>query len=95
MIATFSFVPEEESAMVKQALKIFENASGQMINYQKSSILFSANASASCRQSICNSLGVPKTMNQGKYLGLPSLIGKNKTQIFSFVKDKAWSRMQG
>ena len=29
------------------------------------------------------------------YLGLPSLIGKNKKDVFSFIKDKAWQRIQG
>ena len=35
------------------------------------------------------------TTDHGCYLGLPSLIGKNKKAIFSFVKDKAWRQIQG
>ena len=35
------------------------------------------------------------TTDHGCYLGLPSLIGKNKKVIFSFVKDKAWRKIQG
>ena len=38
---------------------------------------------------------VSRTMDHGKYLGLPSLIGKNKKDVFSFIKDKAWQWIQG
>lgn len=30
-----------------------------------------------------------------KYLGLPTIIEKSKTQVFSFVKDHVWKRLKG
>ena len=47
------------------------------------------------QEKITDYLQVPITQNHGKYLGLPSLIGKNKKAIFSFIKDKVWLRFQG
>ena len=44
---------------------------------------------------LCNFLCVRATKDHESYLGLPSLIRKNKKAIFSFIKDKAWHRMQG
>lgn len=47
------------------------------------------------RQDIYNSIQVNENFNQGKHLGLPSFIGKNKYQISSYVKDKVWSKVNG
>lgn len=30
-----------------------------------------------------------------KYLGLPTIVGKSKTQIFGFVKDRVWKKLKG
>ena len=31
--------------------------------------------------------------NHGNYLGAPSLIGRKKSDVFDFVKEKMWKRM--
>ncbi|XP_073152775.1 uncharacterized protein [Henckelia pumila] len=85
----------EECNTVKECLRIYEVASGHKVNFDKSSISFSANVPSHMKNSICENLEVAYTTNHAHYLGLPSLIGRNKTEIFTFVKEKAWSRMQG
>lgn len=86
---------EQECYRLKECLDLYEKASGQKINFQKSSITFSSSVNEDTRSLVCDFLQVQETSNNGKYLGLPSLVGRNKSQIFSYVKDKVWSRIQG
>ena len=65
-----------------------------MINFQKLSISFSHNLSNDFKEAISSFLQVFMTEDHGKYLGLPSFVGKNKKAIFSFLKNKAWQRIQ-
>lgn len=51
--------------------------------------------SSETKHKIVDILGVDYTTNHGNYLGLPLLIGRSKTDIFDFLKDKAWSQMNG
>ncbi|XP_073121019.1 uncharacterized protein [Henckelia pumila] len=72
-----------------------QRTSGQKVNFDKSSISSSANVSNELKNTLCEVLGVNYTTNHGKYLGLPSLIGRNKREVFDFIKEKAWGRMNG
>ena len=40
-------------------------------------------------------LGVPKIIQYEKYLGLPSLIGRNKKASFNYIKERVWKKLQG
>lgn len=75
-----------EVTTLKHILDTYEAASGQAINYQKSSIAFSRNTDITCRNNIIHLLGVVESMGQGRYLGLPSMVGRDKKSIFSFIK---------
>lgn len=59
-------------------LSLYEIASGQAVNLQKSKIYFNKNTSQQDRDSIANMMGVAVTLGTGKYLGLPSMVGWNK-----------------
>ena len=37
-------------------------------------------------------LGIRAPLGQGKYLGLPSLIGRKKREVFSFLREKVWQK---
>lgn len=39
-------------------------------------------------------LQVRITSNSSNYLGLPSYVGRNKEEVFRYVKEKLWNRMQ-
>lgn len=39
-------------------------------------------------------LGVRNSLNMGRYLGLPSLVGREKQHIFNYVKDRLWQKLQ-
>ena len=40
-------------------------------------------------------LGFSSPLKTGRYVGLPSLIGKFKKAIFGFLKERLWKRLQG
>ena len=67
-----------ECNRIKECLEIYEKASRQFINFQKSSISFSRNVNEQIKEEICNFLHVTSTENHGSYLGFPSLVGKKK-----------------
>ncbi|XP_012072698.1 uncharacterized protein LOC105634449 [Jatropha curcas] len=68
-------------------------AFGQMINYSISSIAFSTNAQVDFRHSICFILGVVKKENLCTYLGIPSVVGRNRKEVFGYLKDRVWSKL--
>ena len=37
--------------------------------------------------------GIPTAQRYDKYLGLPTLVGKSRTQAFKSIKDKVWRRL--
>ncbi|XP_024042737.1 uncharacterized protein LOC127899877 [Citrus sinensis] len=65
------------------------------VNYAKSSISFSMNVKEDIVQQICSILGVTATSNHGPYLGLPSHIGRKRSDVFHFVKETVWKKLQG
>ena len=86
---------EEETRVIHRILELYESYSGQAINLQKSSIMFSSNVRTDKQKVLSAMLGVTNGINTGKYLGLPSLIGRSKRATFSYIKDTIWKRIQG
>lgn len=83
-----------EVSSLKNILQTYEEASGRAINLNKSAIAFSKNVSSSLKLDISNLLGVFTTIGEGKYLGLPSMVGRTKKAIFSYIKDRIWRKIQ-
>ena len=76
-------------------LMLYERELGEAINFQKSGIFFSTNVSTNSRDLVTSILGVQSHLNIGRYLGLSSLIGKSKREVFGLLKDRLRSRTQG
>ncbi|XP_060968346.1 uncharacterized protein LOC133035920 [Cannabis sativa] len=85
---------EREVANIQHMLDVFAKASGQQVNFAKSSVFFSSNTSSHMWQTICNRMGIREADEKSKYLGLPSTIGRNKIAAFSYVVDKVHKRVQ-
>ncbi|MCH80360.1 replication protein A 70 kDa dna-binding subunit, partial [Trifolium medium] len=82
-----------EANVMKNILSLYESASGQAINLQKSEFYCSRNVSAEVREAIASQLGVTQVLGTGKYLGLPSMIGRSKKSTFKFIKDRIWRKI--
>ncbi|XP_074373956.1 uncharacterized protein LOC141714331 [Apium graveolens] len=74
----------DEAREIKNLLNLYENMSGQAINYHKSSVFFSSNVRRDKKQEITDILGVANDLSGSHYLGLPSLVGRSKKSVFSF-----------
>lgn len=79
-----------EILFLKSILLLYEQASGHKINYNKSALC----VNPSMKVSVSDLLGVPIVENFSKYLGLPTLVGKNKKQAFGSVRDKVWQKIR-
>jgi hypothetical protein len=76
-----------------QILRTYANASSQEINLAKAEVFFSCNMSRATQEDLSRILGVQLVSGTGKYLGLPSMIGRSKTATFSFIKDRIWKKI--
>lgn len=85
----------ESAAAVNAILQAYEEASGQVINREKSSILFSKNCSRRLKESILLAFGLRAEGQGGKYLGLPTYIGLDRAKAFAYIKEKIWKRIVG
>ena len=65
------------------------------MNMDKTALFFSGLVDEGSRQIIKDILGVLEEYNHGKYLGLPSLIGRRKKASFNYIKERVWRKLQG
>ncbi|CAM8999905.1 unnamed protein product [Rhodiola kirilowii] len=81
--------------MLKKILEDYEYLSGQKINLSKSEAFFSPNVQQECREQLGGILGIASVQHHSKYLGLPLAVGQRKSDIFRYIIDKVWSRVNG
>ena len=91
----FCKAQKEECHTILRILKEYEKASGQLINFDKSSIQFGHKIEESVRQELRDILGIQNLGGMGTYLGLPESLGGSKIQVFVFVQDRLNNRVNG
>ncbi|XP_026430302.1 uncharacterized protein LOC113326839 [Papaver somniferum] len=69
-----------------QVLQDFSSPFGQVINFDKSSILFSNNMDPVVCDSLSNILGIQPMSKNEKYLGYPLIIGRSKVKAFEDIQ---------
>ena len=74
-----------EASLIKHLLAVYCQAFGQVVNFNKSSISFSANVLDGVIRQVCDTLMVTDTTNHGAYHGLPSYIGRKKKRKSSAI----------
>ncbi|GMI73050.1 hypothetical protein HRI_000974300 [Hibiscus trionum] len=76
------------ASVLRDVLTDYEMCSGQCINYEKSGLFFSANVGEDTRQDVARILRIRNAINPEKYLGLPTVVGRNKKQAFFGLRDR-------
>ena len=74
-------------------LQLYEAALGQKINVDKSLVFFNNNTLNDRRCEVQNMLGLMQDTRHKKYLGLPSIIGKSKVEIFAEIKERVEKKL--
>ncbi|XP_030970164.1 uncharacterized protein LOC126728195 [Quercus robur] len=85
----------KECDELQRLLAVYEKASGQQLNRTKTSLFFSSNTSRDVQEEIKNWFGAQIIKQHEKYLGLPSLVGKNKRTTFNAIKEKLGKVLAG
>uniref|UniRef100_A0A803PJH0 Reverse transcriptase domain-containing protein n=1 Tax=Cannabis sativa TaxID=3483 RepID=A0A803PJH0_CANSA len=73
---------------LQEVFDVYSKASGQAINFAKSSILFSPNTLSDIRATLFNAFNLEDRPFICKYLGLPKCLSRSKYHSFAFLKDR-------
>ena len=91
----FCGAKSQECHKLVKILQKYEAASGQKISTNNSSIFFGHNTAHEARTDILEILRPMQDSRPNKYLGLPSVIGKSKNQVFAEIKEKVGKKLAG
>lgn len=80
---------------LKAILDTYCQNSGQKISEAKSSIFFSGNTAVEDKAAVCGSLDIMTEALNDKYLGLPAMIGVDKSDCFRHLIDRVNNRING
>ena len=80
---------------LQQVLEIYCDNSGQMVSLGKSSIYFSPNTNMQTRDEICHHLNITNQALSDKYLGLPALVGADRSDCFKHFCEKIKKLLKG
>jgi hypothetical protein len=85
----------DNAGCLKHILDDYCQASGQLVSTAKSSIFFSPNTAVEERATICTILDIMTEALNDKYLGLPAMVGVDRTDSFQFLVDRVCKRISG
>ncbi|KAG7583258.1 Reverse transcriptase domain [Arabidopsis suecica] len=78
-----------------KCLRLYGQASGQEINFQKSAITFGKKLDPYMKRLIGLYTGIEQEGGSGKYLGLPECLSGSKRDLLGFITDRLKSRLSG
>ena len=85
----------EECNALQKILPVYEKASGQQLNRTKTSLFFSSNTPEEVKEEIKNRVRAQVIQQHEKFLGLPSLAGRNKWNSYKEIKERLGKKLAG
>ena len=80
---------------VKQVLDHYCANFGQLVSDAKCSIYFSPNVNVQLKGDICSELNIMTEAISDKYLGLPAMVGVDKSESFLYLLERIIARLEG
>lgn len=80
---------------LRRILSDYCKASGQLVSEDKSSIFFSPSTEPEVREEVCTILNIMTEAPTDKYLGLPAIVGADRSDNFRFLIDRVLKRLLG
>jgi hypothetical protein len=84
-----------EVTTIANIIHNYEEASGQLVNLNKSEMLFSKGVHESTKEDIYQILPIQNVTNFSKYLGMPTAAGRSKSQMFNYLQERIWKKLKG
>ena len=84
---------KEDCLSLKGVFDCYTTVSGQIFNYKKSSVFFSQNTKQEMVTVIKNTFQLQVVYRHEKYLGVPSMVGRNKINFFNDIKLRILSKI--
>ncbi|XP_012857002.1 PREDICTED: uncharacterized protein LOC105976270 [Erythranthe guttata] len=91
----FGKATEECATTLRTILTKYARVSGQEINIDKSTMCFCPATPLDRREAIQQILQFRVVDGHDRYMGMPALIGRTKKKIFSYLRDRVWTRVKG
>lgn len=89
----FGEATREGAITIHDLLRTYAAISGQLISFDKSGSFFSQHVSNDRKEDVRQILGVRSSNNLKSYLGLPSMVGRNKRLAFKDLKEHLLKRV--
>jgi hypothetical protein len=80
---------------LRQVLDQYCASSGQLVSEAKCSIFFSPNLEVDVKAQICQQLNIMTKAISEKYLGLPAMVGLDRTDSFIYLLERIIERLKG
>ncbi|KAL0438744.1 UNVERIFIED_CONTAM: putative mitochondrial protein [Sesamum latifolium] len=91
----FCEATEAQIGTIRLILNDYERASGQVINFQKSSMVVGGHMPELRKTQLADILGVSLVPRHDRYLGLPARGGRSRGALFQGIRDWIWDRITG
>jgi hypothetical protein len=85
----------KEAQEIKNIITEYQEASGQLVNMNKSEIMFSKHTPPHLKATINQTLPMQRVDQFSKYLGMPTQIGRSKARVFDYIQDRIWKKLKG
>jgi hypothetical protein len=86
---------DQEAAKIKSIIIEYQEVSGQLVNMNKSEIMFSKHVPLNNKEGIGQILPMQQVTHFSKYLGMPTHVGRSKKQTFNYLQDCVWKKIKG